>query len=238
MQINVDLGEGGKRDELFMSIINSCSIAVGGHYGSIDTIKKTIRLAYKYGVNVGSHPSYPDKTNFGRVSIKMDLNKFQKSIHDQLLNFKKALNYFKLDWHHCKAHGALYNDLIHNQKLTTAYFEVLNEFSEINYLILPASKSIINDAEKMNFRVLKEIFSDRRYDKYLNLIPRKNANSMITDITEFSANLKHLLKGKIRVSNHLFRNVLFDSICLHSDSLMSDKFIYKMHEILNEEQIQ
>ena len=61
---------------------------------------------------------------------------------------------------------------------------------------------------------------------------------MITDITEFSANLKHLLKGKIRVSNHLFRNVLFDSICLHSDSLMSDKFIYKMHEILNEEQIQ
>ena len=85
---------------------------------------------------------------------------------------------------------------------------------------------------------MKEIFSDRRYDEYLNLIPRKNTNSMNNDITEFSANLKLLLNGRIRVSDNVFRNVLFDSICLHSDSLMSHKFIYKMHEIINEEQIQ
>ena len=233
MQINVDLGEGGGADDSFMPYITSCSIACGGHFGSIKTIKETIALAMLYETNIGSHPSYPDKKNFGRKSINMKLNKFQDSIKDQLLNFKNALSFFSAKWHHCKAHGALYNDIAGNGKLTDAYLEVLSDFSEINYLILPASKPIIESAERMNFKVIKEVFSDRNYDESLSLIPRNDNNSMISSSNEFLINLNFLLKGKIQTSGGVIKNVSYDTICLHSDTFKSIEFINIMSRKIN-----
>ena len=233
MQINVDLGEGGKNDEDFMSNISTCSIACGGHFGSIETIKETIDLALSYDVNIGSHPSYPDKKNFGRKSMNINLNDFQKSINDQLLNFKDALSFFSTNWHHCKAHGALYNDIAENGKLTKAYLEVLYEFPEINYLILPASKPIIKSAKKMNFNVLNEVFSDRKYDESLSLVPRNQKNSIIISPDEFSRNLKLILDGDIQVTNGTIKKVSYDTICLHSDTLMSKNFIKLMTNIID-----
>jgi Uncharacterized proteins, homologs of lactam utilization protein B len=64
MEVNVDIGEGGLNDHIFMPHVSSCSIACGGHFGSLKTIKQTMKLASKFFVNVGSHPSYPDKINF------------------------------------------------------------------------------------------------------------------------------------------------------------------------------
>ena len=237
MQINVDLGEGGENDNVFMPYITSCSIACGGHYGSIKTIKKTIALSLRYGINIGSHPSYPDKKNFGRKSINIKLNEFQDSIRDQLLNFKNALSFFSIEWHHCKAHGALYNDIADNGKLTDAYLEVLSDFSEINYLILPISKPIIESAERMNFKVLKEVFSDRNYDKVLSLIPRSDKKSIISSSNNFLMNLKFLLDGKIQTSDGVIKNVLYDTICLHSDTLQSIEFINIMTKEINKKQL-
>lgn len=225
MQINIDLGEGGKDDQFFMSSISTCSIACGGHYGTIKTIKDTISLALRFGVNVGSHPSYPDKINFGRKSMKMNLNDFQDSINDQLLSFRSAISFFSIDWHHCKAHGALYNDITKNKKLAESYFEVLIEFPEIKNLILPMSKSIIKVAKKMNFNIIREVFSDRRYDQSLSLMSRNKNNSILNSLSEFKINLEQLLDGEIQVSNEVFKKISYDTICLHSDTLMSKKFI-------------
>ncbi len=237
MQINVDLGEGGENDSIFMPYITTCSIACGGHYGSIETIKETIALALRYKINVGSHPSYPDKKKFGRKSISIKLNEFQDSIRDQLLNFKKALSFYSTKWHHCKAHGALYNDIADNGKLTDAYLEVLSDFPEINYLILPTSKPIIESAKKMNFKVLKEVFSDRKYDEVLSLIPRNNKGSIITSSNVFLMNLKLLLDGKIQTSDGVIKNVLYDTICLHSDTLKSKEFINTIAKQINKKQL-
>ena len=155
MEVNVDIGEGGSNDHIFMPYVSSCSIACGGHYGSFSTIKKTIKLASDHSVKIGSHPSYPDKINFGRKSISINLNDLKKSIRFQLLSFKKALNYFSLPWHHCKAHGALYNDMIKDENLTNAYFEVLKEFPEIEYIILPTGQEIVNTAKSYKYKVLR-----------------------------------------------------------------------------------
>jgi UPF0271 protein len=152
---------------------------------------------------------------------------------DKLLNFKDALSFFPTNWHHCKAHGALYNDIAENGKLTKAYLEVLYEFPEINYLILPASKPIIKSAKKMNFNVLNEVFSDRKYDESLSLVPRNQKNSIITSPDEFSRNLKLILDGEIQVTNGTIKKVSYDTICLHSDTLMSKNFIKLMTNIID-----
>ena len=66
IDINCDMGEGIGNDEALMPFINSANIACGFHAGSGATIQHTIRLALKYDVHIGAHPSFRDKENFGR----------------------------------------------------------------------------------------------------------------------------------------------------------------------------
>ena len=237
MQINIDLGEGGNDDHIFMPYVSTCSIACGGHYGTVETIKQTIKLALNSGVNIGSHPSYPDKKNFGRKSMNMNINDFQNSLKEQLLNFKEAISFFSTKWHHCKAHGALYNDIAENEQLAKSYLEVLSEFPEIKYLILPLSKPIIKIAKKMNFNILNEVFSDRKYNESLSLVSRNKKNSSLDSLVEFKINLLRILDGKIQISNGEIKNISYDTICLHSDTLMSKNFIKLMSNILNDKKL-
>ncbi|MBN09865.1 MAG: lactam utilization protein LamB [Flavobacteriaceae bacterium] len=233
MQINVDLGEGGEFDKFFMSHIHICSIACGGHYGNINTIKKTINTAKLYNVKVGSHPSYPDKINFGRQSYKIKLNEFQDSLFRQLSNFKKALDECSIEWHHCKAHGALYNDITSRNSLSLAYLEVLSEFNDIQNLILPANKEIIQIAESIGFNVIKEVFADRKYNNSLSLISRNNKNAVIESLDDFINNFSNLINGKIFFPDGTYQSLDFDTICLHSDTKNSKKFISIMKNKLN-----
>ena len=230
MEVNVDIGEGGSNDHIFMPHVSSCSIACGGHYGSFSTIKKTIKLASDHSVKIGSHPSYPDKINFGRKSISINLNDLKKSIRFQLLSFKKALNHFSLPWHHCKAHGALYNDMIKDENLTNAYFQVLKEFPEIEYIILPAGQEIVNTAKSYKYNVLREVFSDRYYNDDLTLISRTKKSSIVNSTSLFLENLNFLLEGKINLSNKLKKEIFFDTICLHTDHEKSIDFIKVLSE--------
>ena len=71
IDLNCDLGEGGVFDAQIMPFISSCNIACGGHYGTPDSIRKTIRLEKDNTVKIGAHPSYPDQEHFGRQSIHM-----------------------------------------------------------------------------------------------------------------------------------------------------------------------
>ncbi|MAW50687.1 MAG: lactam utilization protein LamB [Flavobacteriaceae bacterium] len=230
MEVNVDIGEGGSNDHIFMPHVSSCSIACGGHYGSFSTIKKTIKLASDHSVKIGSHPSYPDKINFGRKSISINLNDLKKSIRFQLLSFKKALNHFSLPWHHCKAHGALYNDMIKDENLTNAYFQVLKEFPEIEYIILPTGQEIVNTAKSYKYKVLREVFSDRYYNDDLTLISRTKKSSIVNSTSLFLENLNFLLEGKINLSNKLKKEIFFDTICLHTDHEKSIDFIKVLSE--------
>jgi UPF0271 protein len=67
MDINADLGEGGDSDALLMPLIDRANIACGGHAGDRASMRAALRLVRQYGVKAGAHPSYPDRTGFGRI---------------------------------------------------------------------------------------------------------------------------------------------------------------------------
>ncbi|MBT8255980.1 MAG: LamB/YcsF family protein, partial [Bacteroidia bacterium] len=71
IDINADLGEGKGNDDRLMPWLNSCSIACGGHYGNEESMVTAVRLAKKFHVKVGAHPSFPDRDNFGRTIITL-----------------------------------------------------------------------------------------------------------------------------------------------------------------------
>ncbi len=205
MNLNADLGEGILHEKEIFPWINSCSIACGGHYGNANSILNSLELAIKYQVLPGAHPSYPDKKNFGRISIEITKNEFQSSIRDQINLYFEVLTKLNLKNDHIKAHGALYNDLAKNSTLAEWYLECIQEFP-FNFLYLPPNSEIEKLAIRNNIPYLKEGFLDRNYNLDGSLVPRSQKNALIQ-------NKKDLL---IQFDKFEKENK-FNTYCLHGD---------------------
>ena len=94
LQINCDLGEGVTQEESIYPYIDCASIACGGHTGDLQSIEESLHYCDRYLVKAGAHPSYPDRENFGRVSISIPFGELIESIKQQIEWFKAggALN--------------------------------------------------------------------------------------------------------------------------------------------------
>ena len=90
-QINCDLGEGVAWEEEIFPFVDVASLACGGHFGTQESLDASLALASKYGKKVGAHPSYPDRENFGRVSIKIPNAELIESIRQQIEWFIKII---------------------------------------------------------------------------------------------------------------------------------------------------
>ena len=53
-------------DEEIMPFITSANVACGFHGGDPHVMRKTVELALRHHVAIGSHPSLPDLIGFGR----------------------------------------------------------------------------------------------------------------------------------------------------------------------------
>ena len=60
----------GNEKEL-MPFISSANIACGYHAGDAANIKEVINICLDYNVNVGAHPSFFDRENFGRTTMQL-----------------------------------------------------------------------------------------------------------------------------------------------------------------------
>jgi len=84
LALNCDLGEGfDDSDVHIMAYIDQANIACGGHAGDTLSMERTVRLAKAHDVSVGAHPSYPDKVNFGRVSLNIPPHTLLVELQDQ-----------------------------------------------------------------------------------------------------------------------------------------------------------
>ncbi len=124
LHINCDLGEGGEHDDELMPLISACNIACGGHAGTLETMHHTVDMAMEHGVEIGAHPSYPDKENFGRVSVKMTHEELKRSLVAQIMGLKQITEAEGAMLTHVKPHGALYHDAQVNQEIADTIIRV------------------------------------------------------------------------------------------------------------------
>ena len=217
LDINVDIGEGFNIEAEIMPLIQSCNIACGGHAGNNKEMSKLISLARQNNVKIGVHPSYPDKDNFGRISMNIDKKKLKYSIKSQLLNFIKLLNDSK-ELNHVKPHGALYNDCATNENIATILIECIHECCpNATLFTLPESK-LAKKAKSKGIIVCKEAFLDRGYMDNGQLQPRDKKGALITSSHDIFKRLKNLLlHDKIQTINNNWINIDADTYCLHGD---------------------
>ena len=114
IDINCDVGEGIGNERSLFPHISSCNIACGGHAGDLNSMSEIVQLARRSGIKVGAHPSYPDRENFGRKSMKIEKRLLISSIQKQIKALESILISSNMQLHHIKAHGALYNDMAVN----------------------------------------------------------------------------------------------------------------------------
>jgi UPF0271 protein len=109
IDLNCDMGENIGNDEDIMPYITSANIACGFHAGDSKSMQTTVRLAKRYGVAVGAHPSWFDVEGFGRREMSLSPDEVEALILYQIGALSALARADGVELHHVKPHGALYN---------------------------------------------------------------------------------------------------------------------------------
>ncbi|MEO1485319.1 MAG: 5-oxoprolinase subunit PxpA [Bacteroidota bacterium] len=233
IDINCDVGEGLVDESLLYPYITSCSIATGGHAGDAETIKQAMRLAEANNLHIGAHPSYPDKANFGRKSIDIDLKELEKHLEKQLLEFKALATQLNLAVNHIKPHGALYNDLVHDVEKAEMMVSVIQK-TQLSETIYAPDNSVFGDLAQSNgLKIKYEAFGDRAYDDQGRLVKRSQANAVIADPKKVLEQIVNLVKeGRVQTITGKDLKLHAETICIHSDTPQALEILMYLHQQL------
>ncbi|GHA29583.1 LamB/YcsF family protein [Salinimicrobium marinum] len=218
IHINCDLGEGGEYDAQLMPHISACNIACGGHAGNLETMRETVELAMEHKVEMGAHPSYPDKDNFGRKSIKISAEELQRSLVAQILSLKQITEAVGGKLIHIKPHGALYSDAVKDEKTAEVIINSILEFEENFFLFVPP-KSVISEMAKGKIKVVYEAFADRNYNEDYSLVSRQDPHALIIKkeaVFNHLYTMFHEKKISCASGGKIACNA--STFCLHSDT--------------------
>lgn len=238
IDINCDLAEGGKNDTELMGLISSCNIACGGHFGSKSTVAGAVHLAIENKVNIGAHPSYPDRINFGRKSIALPLEDLRKTMQEQImLAFSEAkAQGGKL--HHVKPHGALYHDLMKDEKKAALLVELIQAIDEKLILFVPPN-SVIKALAKGKLKTFTEGFADRSYKADYGLVPRHKSEAVLQ---QKEVVLNHVLsmvkEERIPLKDGGFLPCKLDTLCVHGDNPKAVEILQYLYQELSKHNVQ
>lgn len=208
IEISADMGEGAAAEPEIWPLIDAANVACGGHAGDAASMREATRRAREHGVAIGAHPSYPDRANFGRTSMKMDPAALRESLVEQI-GAIAAISPLR----HVKAHGALYNDAHHDRALA----EVLLDASGNLPIVCSASSQMAAVARERGVRVIREAFADRRYEPDGSLTPRSIPGSLLT-IEEAAAQARLLSTEGVVIARDGSRIAIpCDTLCIHAD---------------------
>lgn len=238
IDINCDIGEGVDNEAELLPLITSCNIACGGHAGDADTMMKVALLAKEQKVLIGAHPSYPDRANFGRTSIKMVKDELKKSILVQIEDLNTVLKTLGISLNHIKPHGALYNDVAKDRELASVFLDSISKYKKEVFLFVPYDSKIAEEALRLGFRIKYEAFADRNYNEDLSLVSRKNHKALIQDPKKVMDHLLHMVtKGTVLTLSGKAAKIQADTYCIHGDSPSTLQILMYLSKHLPENQI-
>jgi UPF0271 protein len=218
-QINCDLGEGVAWEEKIFPFVDVASLACGGHFGTQESLDASLSLATKFGKKVGAHPSYPDRENFGRVSIKLPVGDLIESIRQQIEWFTKSARAHNLALDHIKFHGALYNDASKDSDLANLLTDFLLENYPQTPLLVPPHSELEKRAQEKGLSIRLEVFADRAYTADYLLSSRSLEGSLLQDITSVEPQVKRLLfEGQLLSMEGVQLPIQADTLCFHGDN--------------------
>ena len=230
IDLNCDMGENIGNDEAVMPYITSANIACGFHAGDSKTMRETVRLAKRYGVNVGAHPSWPDLQGFGRHEMMLPADEVESLVLYQLGALHAIAKFEHVELYHVKPHGALYNQAAKDQVLANAIARAVKQFSGQLILVGLAGSSLIEAGVEAGLKVANEGFPDRNYNPDGTLVSRKESNAIIESPKEVAAHAMDLIQNGILFGE---KRVKLDTLCLHGDHPRVVENAKLIHELIS-----
>ena len=164
--VNCDMGEsfGLWRmgdDAGLMPFIHIANVACGFHASDFDHMRATVRLAKRFGVKVGAHPSLPDLQGFGRRNMQIPALELEAIIIYQLAALAGMAQAEGLRMEHVKPHGALNNMACADPTLAATVARAVRDFDPDLILLAPACSHLGAAGRAAGLQVVDEIFADR-----------------------------------------------------------------------------
>jgi 5-oxoprolinase (ATP-hydrolysing) subunit A len=223
VNLNADIAEGWGAYDIgndvdLMKIIKSASVACGFHAGDANTMHRLCLLAKEQGVSVGAHPGFNDLWGFGRRRIQMKPVDLEYMVAYQIGALQAMAAYAGLKVTHLKAHGALNNMAAEDEGYALAIGKAIKAVDrDIIYVVLSGSQ-MEKAAQKLELRMAREGFPDRKYDDAGNLAARSIAGTVIKDpqVAAESA-LRMVQDGKVISMSGKPVKVQVETLCVHGD---------------------
>src|SRR6516225_5006453 len=109
IDLNSDLGEGCQFDAELMPLVTSANISCGAHAGDPSAMTAALKLAKEHFVQVGAHPGFPDRENFGRSELPCNDEQIWQDCVYQIGALSGLALGVGVPVRFVKPHGALYN---------------------------------------------------------------------------------------------------------------------------------
>ena len=131
--LNCDMGEsyGIWRlgdDRRIMPAIHIANVACGFHASDFNHMRATVQLAKACGVQVGAHPSLPDRQGFGRREMKIGREELANCLIYQIGALKGFLEAEGMSLNHIKPHGSLYGMAARDPEMAHAVCDAADVF--------------------------------------------------------------------------------------------------------------
>ncbi|WP_339756363.1 5-oxoprolinase subunit PxpA [uncultured Winogradskyella sp.] len=239
IDINADVGEGIGNESDIIPYLSSCNIACSGHAGDIKTMTEVVKLAKRHNVKIGAHPSFPDKTNFGRVDMKISAANLYSILKQQIRALLSILHNENAQLHHIKPHGALYNLAARDEKTALVIIEVLKSIAMPIKLYAPYKSKIAELASNENIPVTFEAFVDRNYNDDLSLVSRKKNNALLSDKDEVLQHVLRMVKHqKVKTISGVEVPIKASTFCVHGDANNAIKILKYLNRELPKHQVE
>ena len=230
MDLNADVGE-GMDDATVLPYVTSANVACGMHAGDPSVMDQTVELALSRGIRVGAHPGYPDRANFGRVTVEMAADEIENLVVYQVAALEGFVRSRGARLTHVKPHGALYHDAGEFPDVARAIAEGVRRVGTSLVLVGAAGSMLVGAGRDAGLTVAEEAFADRRYRADGTLVPRGEPGALVTDPDEAAEQAVRLAQERVVIANDGSRiEVRADTICLHGDTPGAADIARRIHE--------
>jgi UPF0271 protein len=215
MNLNSDLGEGAGAEEAILALVDSANVACGAHAGSVSISIATAWRCREMGVEVGAHPGFDDREQFGRVELPLSAKEIEALIAFQVGGLAAVVPIA-----YVKAHGALYHRCQRDPDAADALARVAKAHG-VGVLGQPGFE-ILAAAERTGIPGYREGYADRRLMPDGSLAPRTQAGALLDP------------EAAAKQAVELARSGRFDTICLHGDTEGAAELATKVRHALRD----
>ncbi|GHE50138.1 LamB/YcsF family protein [Streptomyces griseoaurantiacus] len=240
IDLNADLGEGFGRwtltdDEALLSVVTSANVACGFHAGDPSVMRRVCDLAAERGVRIGAQVSYRDLAGFGRRAMDVPGEELACELAYQIGALRVFAQAAGARVAYVKPHGALYNRTVHDAEQAAAVVAgVRLAGGSLPVLGLPGSR-LLAAAEEAGLTAVPEAFADRAYTPEGTLVPRREANAVVTDEDAVVRRaLAFGVDGAVEAVDGTTVAVAARSLCVHGDTPGAARIAARVREALEE----